>query len=104
MSTKSRDATEFFNELRKGKPLGLCELLLSLRLAEEMTQQEFAKKLGISKQNLCDIEKKRKGVSPGRAAKFAKKLGHSDVVFVQLAMQDILTSDKLKMKVTIKAA
>jgi transcriptional regulator with XRE-family HTH domain len=104
MSTKSRDASEVFKELRKGKSLALSQLLRSLRLCDELTQLEFAKKLGISKQNLCDIEKGRKGISPGRAAMFAKKLGYDQIIFVKLALEEILEKDKLKLKITVKAA
>jgi transcriptional regulator with XRE-family HTH domain len=40
-------------------------------------QPELAKKLGISKSHLNDIEKGRKAVSPERAARFAKILGYA---------------------------
>ena len=102
MTTKN--ALDVFKEMRKGKPLSLSELLNSLRLCEEMSQQEFAKNLGVSKQHLCDIEKKRKNVSPARAVMFAKKLDYDEVVFVTLALQDILESEKIKMKVAVNAA
>jgi len=72
--------------------------------AEEMSQVEFAKKLGISKQHLCDIEKGRKFVSPARAAKFAKILGHSERSFDALALQDVVNQGRLKLKVTVEAA
>ena len=79
-------------------------LIEAMRQAEEMSQVEFAKKLGISKQHLCDIEKGRKFVSPERAAKFARILGHSERSFVALALQDIINQGGLKLKVNVEAA
>ena len=42
-----------------------------------MSQTDFANKLGISKQHLCDLEHDRKSVSPQLAAHYAEKLGYS---------------------------
>ena len=61
-------------------------MLRSIREADEISQIEFANILGISRQNLCDIEKKRKGVSPERAANFARILGYPETVFVMLGI------------------
>lgn len=61
-------------------------MLEAMRQAEGMSQVDFAKKLGISKQQLCDIEKHRKLVSPECASKFATILGHSEKSFVALAL------------------
>ena len=79
-------------------------LIEAMRQAEETSQVKFAKKLGISKQHLCDIEKGRKFVSPERAAKFARILGHSERSFVALALQDIVNQGGLKLKVNVEAA
>jgi transcriptional regulator with XRE-family HTH domain len=57
------------------------------REGEELTLEAFAKKLGVSRQNLCDIEKGRKGVSPERAARWAQLLGYPDAQWVRLALQ-----------------
>jgi len=104
MTIIKKKAADVFMSLRKGKQLSLCELLHSLRLCDELSQTAFAKKLGISKQHLCDIEKKRKNVSPSRAVKFAKKLGYDEEIFVTLALQDLLDKEKVKMQVAVKAA
>ena len=99
---------------KKNKPMNFLEglvgkltfggLIEAMRQAEGMSQVEFAAKLGISKQHLCDIEKRRKFVSPERAAKFAKILGHSERSFVALALQDIVDQSGLRLKVRIEAA
>jgi transcriptional regulator with XRE-family HTH domain len=102
MTTKKSKAVEFL-EAVTGGPLTLNGLLESLRLCEELSQVEFAKQLKISPSHLCDIEKGRKLVSPGRAAKFAKILGYSEIQFVRLALQGILDETGLKMEVNVKA-
>ena len=99
---KKSDAMKFLEGLVGELTFG--GLIEAMRQAEEMSQVEFAEKLGISKQHLCDIEKRRKFVSPGRAAKFAKILGHSERSFVALALQDIVNQGGLKLKVHVEAA
>lgn len=78
--------------------------LKAFRECDEAAQAEYAKRLGISKANLCDIEKGRKLVGVERAAKFAKVLGVPTAVLVQLALQDQLRQAKLKLKVEVYAA
>ena len=103
MSTRKKSAAmKFLDELVGELTFG--GMIEAMRQADEMSQVEFAKKLGISKQQLCDIEKRRKFVSPERAAKFAKILGHSEKSFVALALQDIVNQGGLKLKVSVEAA
>jgi transcriptional regulator with XRE-family HTH domain len=78
--------------------------LESLRKCDEIAQVDFARKLGISKAHLCDLEKGRRFASPGRAAKFAKALGHPPEYFVKLALQDLMRADGLKLSVEVYAA
>jgi len=99
---KKSDAMKFLEGLVGELTFG--GLIEAMRQAEEMSQVEFAAKLGISKQHLCDIEKGRKFVSPERAAKFARILGHSERSFVALALQDIVNQGGLKLKVNVEAA
>jgi transcriptional regulator with XRE-family HTH domain len=100
-----RDAKEVAAlEAILGGPLTLGMALESLRKGEDMSQSEFAKKLGLSSQKLCDIEKGRRHVSPERAAMFAKKLKHPVEVFVRLALQDQVNDGGLKLKVSVEAA
>lgn len=87
-----------------GERLTFGSLIKSIRLGEEMTQEEFAHLLGISKQYLCDIEKGRRCVSPKLASKYAKVLGYSEDQFIRLCLQDILERDGIHMVVSIEAA
>ncbi len=100
---KKSEAMRFLERI-SGGPLTLAEVLKTLRDSEDMTQQEFAKAMGISKQNLCDIEKGRKFVSASRAAIFAKKLGYPPTFFIQLALQEELDRAGVRLKVTVGAA
>ena len=103
MRTKKKsDAMKFLEGLVGELTFG--GLIEAMRQAEGMSQVDFAAKLRISKQHLCDIEKRRKFVSPARAAKFAKILGHSERSFVALALQDIVDQGGLKLKVRVEAA
>jgi DNA-binding XRE family transcriptional regulator len=52
----------------------------------------MAEILGISKQELCNIEKGRKAVSVERAISFAKSLEMPSKVFAKYALQDQLNS------------
>ena len=56
--------------------LTLGRLLWAIRESEKISQVDFAKKLGISKQHLCDLEQNRKNISPKLAATYAKKLNY----------------------------
>jgi len=103
MSTKKSDAIRFLEKLTGG-PVTLGRFLEAVRLGEELTQPAFAKKLGLSRSHLNDIEKGRKGVSPKRAARFAKVLGYSRARLVQLALQDLVNRGGLKLQVDVKAA
>lgn len=71
-------------------PISFGEMLYSFRLANEYTQVAFAEILGMSKQELCNIEKGRKIVSAERAKKFAEILGMPTKVFAKYALQDQL--------------
>jgi len=105
MSTKAKksEAMRFLDKLI-GEPESFGGLLEAIRVSEETSQVAFAKKLAVTRAQLCDIEKGRKKVSPERAARFAKILGHSEKSFVELALQDLLTDAGMNFKVKVEAA
>lgn len=100
---KKSDAVRFLEKITGG-PLTIARSMVSIRLCEELTQAEFARKLGISRSHLNDIEKGRKGVTPVRALQFSKKLGMPSILFIRLALQDQLERAGLKYIVNIEAA
>lgn len=99
MTTKysKKDLDKEFGKLSFG------EILRSFRLSEDLSQIEFAKKIGITPGNLCDLEKGRKIPSPIRAFKIAKKLGLSPSFLIQVCLQDSLNKDKLHYKILVAA-
>lgn len=76
----------------------------SIRQGEGESQIDFAKKLGVSKQYLCDLEHDRKIVSAKKAKEFAIILGYPVEQFIALALQDSLEHDGIHMLVEVKAA
>ena len=102
-SAKKSDAINLLEKIAAG-PLTLGKAIESARKCEDLSQASCAKKLGISKSHLYDVEKGRKTVSPGRAARWSRILGYPESVFVQLAMQGELDAAGLKYRVDIEAA
>ena len=84
-------------------PLTFGMFLRAARTTLDLTQVAMAKKLGISRGTLCDIEKGRQLVSPALAVKIAKKSGLSEKVAVKACLQDQLNKAKIKMKVDLSA-
>ncbi|MBI3535914.1 MAG: helix-turn-helix transcriptional regulator [Deltaproteobacteria bacterium] len=93
-----------FLEKLLGQPLTLGLALVAIRETLQISQADFADKLGISRARLCDIEKARRSVSLETAAQFAKRLGHPVEVFVKLAFQDQIERAKFKLRVEVLAA
>lgn len=106
MSTKSKITDKTLEKLEAitGGPLTLGKLIWSIRMSDDISQVDFAKKLKISKQHLCDIEHGRKAVSVKLAAEYATKLGYSEKQFVRLALQDELDRAGLMFEVEIRRA
>ncbi len=100
---KKSEAMKRLEKISAG-PLTLGRAIESIRKGEDLSQDECAKKLGVSKSHLCDVEKGRKTVSPERAAKWARTLGYPESVLVRLAIQSELDAAGLRYKVEIEAA
>lgn len=87
-----------------GGPLTFGRLLKSIRLSDEITQANMARKLGVTRQKLNDIEKGRRHVSLERAARLARELGYLEEQFVELALQDQIGQAGLRLRVRVDAA
>lgn len=103
MSTKPSPARKFLEKLR-GKPLSFGQLIESLRRCDEISQVELAMKMKMTRAYLCDIEKGRRPVGPGTAAKFAQAMGYSVSQFIATAIEDQLRKAGLRWHVNLKAA
>ena len=106
MTTKRNNSirADEFLEALTGGPLSLAQALLAIRQAEGWSQAEMGQRLGLGRAHVCDIEKGRRLVSPGRAARFARILKHSEIQFVRLALQDQLRQSGIEMTVSVNAA
>ena len=104
MITKETKASLDFIESITGSKLTFANNLLAIRQGEGITQNEFAKQLGITRQYLCDIENGRRFVSPKMAAEYAEILGYSKNQFVRLCLQDQLDRDGLGVIIDVQDA
>lgn len=78
--------------------------MLGARTTLDLTQVEMAKKIGISKAALCEIEKGRTLVSPKSAVTYAKKAGFSMTLALESCLQDQLRKAKINKRVRIQDA
>jgi len=105
MTTKNKtpisENSMTFLENLTGKKVTMGHLLWSIRACEELSQVDFSKILGVSRQYLCDLEHNRRIVSAKMAASFASKLGYSPMHFIQIAMQDELNKYGLNFDIQL---
>lgn len=100
MTTKS-----YFEKLEKQYgPMTFGSLLKAWREGEELSQTAFAKRIGLSVQNLNDLEKGRRIPTPSRAARIAKKLGLPEMGLIQLALRDSLVKEGFHYEVKLESA
>ncbi|MEQ1721777.1 MAG: helix-turn-helix transcriptional regulator [Pseudobdellovibrio sp.] len=85
-------------------PMSVCLFIKSFREADGVSQSDFAKKLKISRANLCDIEKGRKLIGAKRAAKLAKILKVPETTLLKLALQDTLRQANLNYQINLTKA
>lgn len=83
-------------------PVTFALFVRAARTQLELSQTEMAKKLGMARGTLCDIEKGRQGVSVTLAVKIARKAGLSQEMAVEYCLKDQLARAKIPMDVTIK--
>lgn len=95
----------YFEKIEKRYgPVSFGTLLKAWREGEGKSQTVFAKKLGMSVQNLNDLEKGRRIPSPTRAARIAKKLGLPEKGLIQLALRDSLAKEGFQYEVKLESA
>lgn len=80
------------------------QFLDSVRRRTKLNRTQFAERLGISRQHLWVIENGRQGVTPQRAARFARRLGESESSFVQAALQAMVENAGLTYEVRVSSA
>ncbi|MBA2651070.1 MAG: helix-turn-helix transcriptional regulator [Tatlockia sp.] len=79
-------------------------LVHSLRTSDEITQVELAKRIGVSKQFLCDVEHNRKEVGFSFAKKVSEALEYSIEPLIELLIREQLRQQDLNYTVELKKA
>ncbi len=69
-------------------PITFAIFMRAARTTLDLTQEEFGKRLGISRANVCDIEKGRHLVSAEFAVRLARKMGLPEKYALQACLQD----------------
>ncbi len=94
-----KEASQVFEKTHG--PFTFATFMLGIRTTLDLSQVEMAKKLGISKAALCEIEKGRTFVSAQAAVRYAKKAGFSQTVALEACLQDQLRKAHIKKRVKI---
>ncbi|KTC94915.1 helix-turn-helix transcriptional regulator [Legionella feeleii] len=105
MNTKSSNtvnALEATKDIWENMTFG--GLVHSLRISDEITQVDLAKKIGVSKQFLSDVEHNRKDVGISFAKKIADALEYSIEPLIELLIRDQLRKQHLNYIVELKKA
>jgi transcriptional regulator with XRE-family HTH domain len=102
MTTKSQNALDATKDTWEKMTFG--SLVRSLRISDEISQVALAKKIGVSKQFLSDVEHDRKDVGISFAKKIASALGYSIEPLLELLICDQLKRQKLNYKVELRKA
>lgn len=105
MNIKSKVTENTLKSIAKitGTKLTLGKLIWAIRQADDISQVDFAARLNITRQHLCDIERERKVVSPKLAAQYAETLGYPKEQFIRLSLQDLVDRSGLNVQVEITA-
>lgn len=103
MAIKNKETKDFLEKFCEG-PLKFGNLLNSLRLCDEVSQAELARKAGVSRGLICDIEKGRRDATIELAVKFAKIMGYPAEGFVSVLLQEQVRRAKLNFKVIVSKA
>ena len=95
---KKSDAMKSLERLMGG-PLTFGAMVRSIRETDELTQEDVATKVGVSKQHVSDVEHGRRRVSIERAARWAEALGYPPAYFVRMVAQEEIDAVGVKLKV-----
>lgn len=104
MSTRKKtDAEKFLNKLTGEENISFGRMIKSLRLSDNLSQVELARRMGKSKQYINDVESDRTVVSAPMAAMFAMVMGYSLPMFVSKALKEQLSKNGLPLEVHLTA-
>ena len=105
MSTKSSNTLDALDETKSiWNAMTFGGLVHSLRVSDEISQVVLAKKIGVSKQFLSDVEHNRKDIGISFAKKIAEALDYSIEPLIELLIRDQLRRQQLNYIVELKKA
>ena len=84
------------------EPITLGDALEAIRENLGITKVAMAEKIGVSKSNYGNVINGLDAVSIKRAGEWARTLGHSEKLFVRLAIQDMLVKNNYEWNVVIQ--
>jgi len=82
-------------------PLSFALFVRVARTTLGLTQEEFGKKINLSRANICDIEKGRHLASTELAIKIARKAGLPEKMALQACLQDQVRKAGSEAKVMV---
>ena len=78
------------------------DLVATFRMCDEMNEEEFGRRVGVSESYIRDVEARREVVSPAQAAAWARAVGYVETEFVRRLLQDLLDEAELEMCVSVE--
>jgi transcriptional regulator with XRE-family HTH domain len=103
MNIKQNDTLNALDETQKiWDNMTFGGLVRSLRISDEISQVALAKKIGVSKQFLSDVEHNRKDVGISFAKKMAEALDYSIEPLIELLIRDQLKRQHLNYVIDLK--
>jgi transcriptional regulator with XRE-family HTH domain len=103
MNIKQNDTLNALDETKKiWDNMTFGGLVRSLRISDEISQVALAKKIGVSKQFLSDVEHNRKDVGISFAKKMAEALDYSIEPLIELLIRDQLKRQHLNYVIDLK--
>ena len=97
-----KELLPFLEEI-SGEAFSFSSILRGFRAREDMTQDQLAKKIGVTKSYISDLENQRRYATVDQAQVFAKKLKEPVELWVTTALQDMLVRAGIPGQIKIVA-
>lgn len=99
---KKSNAVRFLEKI-VGEEVSFAMALRAYRGSMEMTQEELAKKLGVKKSYISNLENKRDFVTVEQAIRFAKIFREPVMLWMGYALQDMVNRAGVNVRVKLIA-
>jgi DNA-binding XRE family transcriptional regulator len=103
MTTNPANAKKVLNKIRKTS-MTFGRMLCSLRISDDISQVDLARKAKVSKGLICDIEKGRRDASIELAINLARIMGYAPESFVSILLEEQIHRAKLFYKIKLEKA